>query len=343
MRRPRTTDVSLPGQDSFLDVVSNMVGILIILVVVVGLRASTAPIEAEPAAIAADPEPAPVAADTTDKLKQRAASIHSDIHEINEQVQRVSLQVEGTRLQRDRMLTVVEGLKQELARRRKVLSADDRRAYDAQRRLAEQEAQLQALNKQRESLNQLEPDVVQIQNLPTPLSRTVHSKEVHYQLRGGRVTPIPLDELLERGVRAGRDLARGLRDAGEIASDEVGPIGGFRLRLEIGRMELPPAARARTGARFVTQLVRWELVAESSDLGEPVDEALRAGSRFRYSLAHLKPSETSITVWTYPDSFAEFRRIKADLHALGYGVAARPLPPGERIAGSPRGSRSAAQ
>ena len=50
-----------------------------------------------------------------------------------------------------------------------------------------------------------------------------------------------------------------------------------------------------------------------------------------------------MTAWVYADSFAEYRRLRKELYAAGYTVAARPLPEGELIGGSPRGTRSAAQ
>jgi hypothetical protein len=46
---------------------------------------------------------------------------------------------------------------------------------------------------------------------------------------------------------------------------------------------------------------------------------------------------------TYPESFGDFRTLKKALFDLGYTTAARPLPPGILIGGSPNGSRSAAQ
>jgi hypothetical protein len=78
-------------------------------------------------------------------------------------------------------------------------------------------------------------------------------------------------------------------------------------------------------------------------LGDPLETALAPGSRFRDKLAMMSPRQYTITVWTYPDSFAEFRRLKKELYGLGYAVAGRPLPEGMPIGASPHGSRSSAQ
>ena len=98
MRDNQHQSGELPGQDSFLDIVANMVGILILLVMVVGLRAATSagediePEPEQPAAVAVVEEPEPVdnqAASqseepvvTRDQLKQAvqlAVTSHADL------------------------------------------------------------------------------------------------------------------------------------------------------------------------------------------------------------------------------------------------------------------------
>jgi hypothetical protein len=50
-----------------------------------------------------------------------------------------------------------------------------------------------------------------------------------------------------------------------------------------------------------------------------------------------------VTVWVYPDSFPEYRKLKESLYHAGFSVATWPRGEGELIGGSPHGSRSAAQ
>ena len=54
MARPRPEDMSSAGQDSFLDVVTNIVGILIILVMVVGGRVQQIILTAPPSTARSD-------------------------------------------------------------------------------------------------------------------------------------------------------------------------------------------------------------------------------------------------------------------------------------------------
>jgi hypothetical protein len=48
-------------------------------------------------------------------------------------------------------------------------------------------------------------------------------------------------------------------------------------------------------------------------------------------------------MWVYADGFPLYRRLRDELHARGFLVAARPLPEGMTIKGSPSGSLSAGQ
>ena len=87
----------------------------------------------------------------------------------------------------------------------------------------------------------------------------------------------------------------------------------------------------------------WQVLPMQAKLGESVEEAMAGTSQFRQTLSLHRPGDTTVTLWTYPDSFAEYRWLNDELHRLGYVTAGRPLPAGFPIGGSPHGSRSAAQ
>ena len=189
----------------------------------------------------------------------------------------------------------------------------------------------------------MEKKSVKIESFPTPLSRTVDGKEGHFQLLGGRITYIPLEDLLNRLKSDFRQQTSQLKDVPE-ATATVGPIGGFRLRYTLERVEIPmddQLASGRYGA--MAQLSQWTLIPTTSHQGETAIEALADGSEFRQALAQLPPRKVAITLWTYPDSFDTYREIKKSLYHLGYATSGRPLPDGIPIGGSPCGSKSAAQ
>ena len=85
------------------------------------------------------------------------------------------------------------------------------------------------------------------------------------------------------------------------------------------------------------------LTPVADNLGETVNEAMRPNSQFRLALANRRAKDATITLWTYPDSFDDFRRVKKELYRLGFPVAARPLPEGVPISGSSSGSKSTAE
>ena len=72
-----------PGQDSFLDIVANLVGILIILVMVIGARATDAMVEAAPdRTVEAEPKVDLAAAQSA------ADAVESDIYQIDAKIKR---------------------------------------------------------------------------------------------------------------------------------------------------------------------------------------------------------------------------------------------------------------
>jgi hypothetical protein len=86
----------------------------------------------------------------------------------------------------------------------------------------------------------------------------------------------------------------------------------------------------------------WEIVPEPDLKSETPEEALRRGSKFALAV-RTAPDNATLTFWIYPDSFHAYRILQAACQAESFIVAARPLPDGVSIAGSPDGTRSAGQ
>ena len=183
------------------------------------------------------------------------------------------------------------------------------------------------------------PTIQRIKTYPTPISQIVYGKELHFQLKQGLIAHIPLEALLDKFKRRAQEQIDRLRDEREF-SDIVGPVDGFRLKYIVERVDLSPES-GRSGS--YAQLRQFSLIPMAEDLGDPLEEALAGQSRFVTSLSGLDPKRTTITLWTYDDSFPVFRELRRQLHDLGFSVAGRPLAQGQPIAGSPHGSKSAAQ
>jgi len=336
MRRP-DPQLAAGAYDSFLDIVSNIVGILIILVMVTGLRVKNLP--------AVSPRDVDVesAAGALEKDQATELALRRDVAEAESQVRSLRHQTMARDQERAELAAAVAAWQQKIDSARNRLDADARAEFDLRRGLAEARSQLDRLDHQHKAAETTRAEPILVESYPTPISTTVDEGEIHFQLKSGRVAFIPLEELLEEFKQDARRKAYKLLDLPEM-TDTVGPRGGFRLRYTLKRHDVPietQLAAGRSGA--VARLKRWTLIPVSGELGEPVDAALAEGSRFRRVLAEHRPQKTTVTIWTYSDSFAEFRRLKKELYHLGFPTAARPLPNGTPIGGSPEGTKSAAQ
>src|SRR5262245_49070596 len=115
----------MPGQEAFLDVLTNMVGIIIMLVVVVGIRASRAAIQA-----AAEKEPIPVVEKAASKealldARRSALTKKQDAESLIQQVVDVHQEALLREKERNYLSTYVAAFEQELKDRRTELSTDE--------------------------------------------------------------------------------------------------------------------------------------------------------------------------------------------------------------------------
>lgn len=337
MQRRRPHEAEAPGHDSFLDIVANIVGILIILVMVTGVRAKHWS-ESKP------PEPA-VSATAVALEKDRAAEA-SLRHAMAEMLGR-QRQLDAEMLTQDRarmqLATALAAVEKELESRRNRLSAGSREEFGLRQELAAAEAGLNRVRNEIQVVEQSEAPPTLVESYPTPLSKPVDDGEIHFQLKGGRIAFVPLKKLLDRFKEDAKRKLYKLKDLPEF-TDTVGPDGGFRLRYTMARRDVSVDMQLAAGVSGVyAELDRWTLIPTDSQLGETADEALAANSQFRNVLASYPASETIATIWVYQDSFADFGRLKKELFRMGFSAAGRPLPDGMPIGGSPQGTKSAAQ
>src|SRR5258708_172039 len=110
----------MPGQDSFLDVAANLVGILIILVMVVGAHAKNT-------FIVGELPPAP----TTPKVnvtaaEAAAADVERSMAELEGKINRQAQEQAFREAERNQLQAVVLLAEQELAKSREAMTAEDR-------------------------------------------------------------------------------------------------------------------------------------------------------------------------------------------------------------------------
>lgn len=321
------------GSDSFLDIVANMVGILIILVMATGLRIKHAADETN------DEPPAPVVELTS--LEAEARSLERDVPAVYEKARELNESARVRGEERDALALAVVAKQKLLDDERTKLAAGDREAFDLARTAETERVRLAGLEHDlAAAAAEPERESIKVKTYPTPLSRTVHGREAHFQIKDNRIAYVPLDELAELVKREIQHKVYRVRDLDEF-SETVGPIGGFRLRYTMAKMKAP----AQQGVPSATVIGIQELtfLPISDRLGETLEQAAQPNSDFQRAISDLDPRRVTITFWAYPDSFAVYRTLREQLYSRGYAVAGRPLPAGQPISGSPFGSKSAAQ
>jgi hypothetical protein len=320
-----------------LDIVANLVGILIILVMVIGARATDAMVEAGPEpTVEAEPEVDLAAAQSA------AVAVESDIHAIDAKIKRQQLEVAYRSKEREKMLQLVAVIEDGLNQQRQQLDETQRQQLDASREYMTARSELEDLKASRQALETEIPAQNVIEHLPTPMAKTVFGKEIHFRLQGGRLAYVPWDELIEKLKAEAPDKVWKLKNAPRI-TETLGPVRGFGMQYTLSRTQQTRRVGSATTVQQSIELDRFVLVPVLDDMGEPLDQALRDHSEFRDMLSLYDPNRTTVTVWVYPDSFNQFRSLKADLFRRGYLAAGRPMPEGHPIGGSPQGSRSSAQ
>lgn len=337
-RRPRRDD-SDSGLDSFLDIVANLVGILVILVMVIGVRAQEALVESSKDDVT-KPDKAEV--QLVDQLESATANLTSSVHEIEQQSQQLKSVVSRRQNERHQLNVLLTAAKRELDDRTSKLDTESQRKIRLQSEALSLAAALDEVRQQRQSLENEQDETIELEHLPTPLAKTVFGQEEHFQLKDGYLTHVPLNILTEQLKAEAPKKIWKLKQVPEI-TETIGPMQGFHLRYTMHRRNYASISKAGPVVRQIAELKEFVLVPMSARLGEPADQALLPNSQFAQLVESFTPNRTVITVWTYPDSFGQFRELKRWLYDRGFACAARPLPADEPISGSPRGSRSAAQ
>jgi hypothetical protein len=325
--------------DSFLDVVCNLVGILIILVMVIGVGAKDAMIESEAESV---PEIAPEEKVDVDGSRRAARDAETQIHEIDRQIEQVNAEVEQRTWERNQLQAVSLAAREKLDELRNNLGSTQREQFDVARQLTDAQQTLQALEQQRQAAVSVAPRVGVIEHLPTPMAKTVLGREEHFRMLHGRLAYIPWDTLVEKLKSEAPQKVWKLKES-PMVTETLGPEGGFLMRYTLVRKQFAMPTKVGTAVREGVELEKFVLIAIEDNLGEPLEEALRPGSQFFSRLSQFDPQRTTLTVWVYPDSFDDFRTLKQEMFRRGFLTAARPLPEDLPIGGSPQGSRSAAQ
>lgn len=361
-RRARSREIVF-NFDSFLDLVANVVGIILrlILVVWVGARSYNYVVSTpdEPQEM-----PTPVATDQllADRAKLKSATekerlAHANLQPridsadalLRERAKAAEEEQEQAKMLRQdlnlakQQLREASQLKQDLEAKEKL--------YLAQGQLTKRSEQ-DLVNRQRELQNRYlnlmgSPSKKKVLRYQAPVAAPIQSQELQFEFRENRVTFLDVNALLDEIRQSIRLRGDELRNRWRV-EDATKAVGAFRLRYVISRQRtvfdsIAGGSSPNAKDDFRYGLDRWVAEPVTETRGEEVKKALLPTSDFRDVIDHLDPKTTAVTFWVYPDSFALYRKLRDYCARKGILVAGRPLPFGMPIASSKNGTASRGQ
>lgn len=350
-RRARGRETIEDGQDSFLDVVSNLVGILIILVMIAGTRVHDA------SAVSVDEknaEEARLSTEEREEIERRNDYVEAvnklteartelerartETEDYNERLLVVEQQADAAESEYRELLAASAEIESALKLHAQKREDNEQIAFELKSELVEKEKKLNDLQKQKEALEAARPKATVLENLPTPLSQRVEQgREGFFRLKHGKLAYVPINEFEER-LRLTFKNYRGDITTKRSVDETIGPVNDFKFHYLIDF----DSTRGPDGVQYYAEFRYGECLPTNDDIGEPVDQALASrNSKFCQSVLKYLPQETTITIFVYPDSFEYLNDIKKRLFSLGYQLALRPLPDGAPISLSPDGTASA--
>jgi myosin heavy subunit len=372
------------GSDSFLDVVCNIVGILIILIVVVGLKVQRQPREQEAQAtvkieaMRVDQETILAerqrtleqlntaeaeAAEAVKLLESQSAEAEERIRQAMEaqelaNQQMLALQEKADRTQKQAadlesdkaaiaarvasLKAAIDEKSREALNAGKILATAMKAEQDLSQKLETTVVETQELRELLEKAEEAAVPKNRMQHRLSPVTKPAENEELHFRVSEGRISRVPLEELLERlkdQVMTRRTAVMRFNQFDGV----VGPVDGYTMSYTVEK-DGPSTLEALQSGDGITRLnvTRWTITPDESLVAETIEEAVRPGSRYRQRIETALP-DSVVTMWVYPDSFKGFSTLREVAHGLQLRVAARPLPEGTPIVGSPSGSRSTAQ
>ncbi len=345
-----SANAEMGGQDSFLDIVSNIVGILIILVMIAGVRAqnSAAEIETPPPVPQVDRAQLETLEEEYESLQKKegqALQARLDIERLKEESAVYDEQMMLQSLQHAELFDMMTSLRAAIDIAAEEKSQETKDIIEAQRQIQENEAKLRQIRSTKEWIASNRPKATVLENVPTPISKTVREeeKEAHFRLLAGRISYVPITEFRSAlDINFAQNKDKYFKQ--ELSEGKIGPIEDWNCEFLIARYDVPVRGPYGGGIAAQLELDLVEFLPARDGIGEPLKAALASHtSELLQRLKFYRQDIYTITVWVYPDSYADFLELKKFLHAQGYQVAARPMEHGETISGSPRGTKSSAQ
>ncbi|WP_417380536.1 hypothetical protein [Gimesia sp.] len=370
------------GSDSFLDIVANIVGILIILIVIAGIKMSQAPVmvaenqeiippqpeiidqdlEAFLPKIVPEPPPVPVLALEPQEPKpfvpqkpkiiyqQPSQELLDEVRKMEQELSRLDQLMQSRKagaaeikLKKQEISGKVLSMVSQVNQKSDRLEQEYRQLLSLVDTTKETREQLERVVAQSRKVSEPQEQIKELKHRLTPVSQLVTDKEWHFLLSENRVSYVPINELLMELKDQVMKRGSWLAKYREHHG-KVGPFRGYTMDYIVERQALSALDQLSNGGSggFRVGVSKWEISRSDDIAGEDLAQAMQNNSEFFQAITEIGTGST-LTFWVYPDSFELYRSLQKHAHSLGYQVAGRPLPFGVPIAGSPAGTRSAGQ
>ncbi|MFK7820863.1 MAG: hypothetical protein AB8G99_19270, partial [Planctomycetaceae bacterium] len=290
-RRAQNDEIEL-GSDSFLDIIANIVGILIILIVIAGVKVSRQPLEQElPAAVETPieeplvkappivpttiPEDGPPEVPTEPFLRTPPApfqfvsqpqdpkqprALFADTSATKEaQLRQFAVRERKLNAALTQLATLRVNASKSVDQKQAEINKLRQDMQAMQESMASKQSEAQRLRERLTRVDLPTVDVTQIEHKVTPVGKDVSGREVHFRIAAGKVSYVPVDELVEElKTQAARKQSELLRNS--TFRSRVGPIRGYRMKYEIARKNNGAGNDLRFGsAMFRVVVSEWEV------------------------------------------------------------------------------------
>ena len=286
--------------------------------------------------------PEPIVLKPSDELLDRQASLESAIASTRAALEATAGEQQESQKKHTALAAQLVTLTREADDTKREIESRRQQSFVIKREIANDAKTLERRQSQLEEASREQVNVERLEHELTPVGEEVTGDELHFRIIDNKVSFVPIIDLLDLlrdRIQQQRDwLMRFPRHQGV-----VGPINGYAMRYTVERARMSVLDELRYGSNIVRIAVtEWKIEVVGDERAETLEEALQPGSRLAIKLARAS-ADSTLTFWTYPDSFNTFREIQSFARAHDFRVAGRPIPFGSPIAGSPRGSRSTAQ
>ena len=172
MKRKRKQDSEIGGLDSFQDIVANLVGVLIILVIIVMVRTREAIVSAQTQTAQEEVVKSHEAASVEAVVgaQREATAIEKDIHDLEEVSTRQQIEKKYRQAERDKLQQLVSTVEARLTQDSKELSNVVQISNNEQFQFEVKQKELGDLIRSRQVLENMKDQINVIDHIPTPMA-----------------------------------------------------------------------------------------------------------------------------------------------------------------------------